>query len=74
MKKPFLLTLCFITFVLSCVQEKEEFDKEEVREGEINQEIEGSYETFLVPVNTEIAGSTVGNFRKNDRDLWDKRK
>ncbi|MES2525960.1 MAG: hypothetical protein V4598_02695 [Bdellovibrionota bacterium] len=62
MKKPVLLTTCLLSILLGCGSDKDEFEEEKAREEEINQETQGSYETFLVPVNTETAGSTVGSF------------
>ncbi len=63
MKKPILLTLCLLTGLTGCGSDKESIDEVEEREEERNQETQGQYESFLVPVNTEVNGSTVGFFR-----------
>ncbi len=62
MKNPVLLTIFLLITLISCGSDKDEFEEEKAREEEINQETQGTYETYLIPVNTETAGSTVGYF------------
>lgn len=63
MKKSILLTTCLLTFLLSCGSDNDDNEEEQDRQEEVNQETEGFYETSLVPLNTGLAGSTVGSFR-----------
>ncbi len=62
MKNPILLATYLFFFLIGCGSDKEEFEDANVREEEVNPETQGSYETLLIPINTEIAGSTVGRF------------
>jgi len=62
MKWPFLVTMCLLSFLLSCGSDNDDNEDEE-REEEVNRETEGFYETKLIPLNTGLAGSTLGNFR-----------
>lgn len=63
MKKTILLTFSLLTFLIGCGSDKDKFDEEKERQEETNQEHQGFYETMLVPINTGLAGSSMGNFR-----------
>jgi hypothetical protein len=63
MKRPFFLTLCLLTVLISCGGDKDSDDEEAQQEEDTTQETEGSYRADLVPLNTSVAGSTVGSFK-----------
>jgi hypothetical protein len=61
-KKKFLLTMCLLTFLVACGSDDD--SKDDIQEEEdVNQETQGLYEASLVPLNTGVAGSTVGSFQ-----------
>lgn len=63
MKKSFLLTLCLLSVLISCGRREGTESEEKVQEDNVPQETDGFYEAKIIPVNTSIAGSTVGDFR-----------
>ncbi len=63
MKTSLLVTLCSLCFVLSCGKDTMGDEFQEKQEVQGNQETDGYYETTLIPLNTQVAGSPTGYFR-----------
>jgi hypothetical protein len=61
MKKHLLVPVCLLSLLVSCGNTSDPNDDKE-REEDTNQETQGYYESQLVPLNTGVAGSTVGTF------------
>lgn len=56
--------MCLLTLLVGCGSDNDDnADDDRENEKDINQETQGFYEANLVPLNTGIAGSTVGNFK-----------
>lgn len=63
MKDHFLLTLCLLTALLSCGRQEGTVGDSQKQVDDSPQELDGMYEAQIIPVNTNVAGSTVGEFR-----------
>ncbi len=55
--------MCLLTVLLACGSDDDSKEDAEREEEDVNQETQGFYEASLVPLNTGVAGSTVGTFK-----------
>lgn len=55
--------MCLLTLLVACGSDNDDNSDDVENEEEVNQETQGFYEASLVPLNTGLAGSTVGNFK-----------